>query len=163
VCTATGSAEVIVPARGCASVGAETVLGRFHDVAYAHRFGAPGHDLVVATLHDASGTRIADAFHFSLGLTSRRESDVGLTADAERRADGSVALVVRSEQFAQFVTVDASDAVTDDNYFHVAPGDARLVTFPAASAERLSEIVVLPLNAHEGVRVSVPSAIGLRA
>jgi len=163
VCTATGSAEVIVPARGCASVGAETVLGRFHDVAYAHRFGAPGHDLVVATLHDASGARIADAFHFPLGLTSGRGSDVGLTADAERRADGSVALVVRSEQFAQFVAVDASDALPDDNYFHVAPGDARLVTFPAASAERLSEIVVLPLNAHEGVRVSVPSAIGLRA
>jgi len=163
VCTATGTAEVTVPARGCACVGADTVLGRFHDVAYAYRFGAPGHDLVVATLHDATGARIAAAFHFPLGLTSMGGSDVGLTAEAERRADGSVALVVRSERFAQFVAVDAGDAVPDDNYFHVAPGDAHLVTFPVASTKQLSEIVIQPLNAPESIRVSVPSVMSVRA
>jgi len=163
VCTATGSAEMMVPARGSACFGADAMLGRFHDVAYAYRFGAPGHDLVVATLHDATGARIADAFHHPTGLTSTRQDDVGLTADAERRADGSVALVVRSERFAQFVAVDASDAVPDDNYFHVAPRDVRLVTFPAASSARLTEIVVQPLNASDGVRVAVPSRPSVRA
>jgi beta-mannosidase len=163
VCTATGSAEVTVPARGSARVGADSVLGRFHDAAYAYRFGAPGHDLVVATLHDAAGARIAAAFHFPLGLTNTKASDVGFSVDVERRADESVALVVRSEQLAQFVTVDAGDAVPDDNYFHVAPGDTHVVTFPPASTGRLSEIVVQPLNAHEGVRVSVPSVTGVRA
>jgi beta-mannosidase len=163
VCTATGTAAVTVPARGSACIAADVLLGRFYDVAYAYRFGAPGHDLVVATLHDASGARIADAFHFPLGLTSARRDDVGLGTDVERRADGSVALVVRSEQFAQFVALDAGDAVPDDNYFHVAPGDARLVTFPAASSVRLTEIAVQPLNACDGVRVSVPSHPGVRA
>jgi beta-mannosidase len=163
VCTATGSVAVTVPARGTEYVDADALLGRFHDVAYAYRFGAPGHDLVVATLHDAGGVRIADAFHFPVGLTSPRRDDVGLAADTERRADGSVALVVRSERFAQFVAVDAGDVVPDDNYFHVAPGDARLVTFPAASSARLSEIVVQPLNACDGVRVSVPSHPSVRA
>jgi beta-mannosidase len=163
VCTATGSAEVTVPARGTACVSADALLGRFSDVAYAYRFGPPGHDLVVATLHDATGARIADAFHFPLGLTSTRRDDVGLRADVERRPDGSVALVVRSEQLAQFVAVDAGDAVPDDNYFHVAPGDARLVMFPAASSARLTEIVVQPLNTADGLRVSVPSHRGVRA
>jgi len=163
VCIATGSAELTVPARGSACVRADSVLGRFHDVSYAYRFGAPSHDLVVATLHDATGTRIADAFHHPVGLTSARRDDVGLTADAERRADGSVALVVRSERFAQFVALDAGDAVSDDNYFHIAPGDTHGVTFPATSAARLSEIVIQPLNAHEGVRVSVPSVMRVRA
>jgi beta-mannosidase len=118
---------------------------------------------VVVTLHDATGARIADAFHFPIGLTSQRRDDVGLAADVERRADGSVALVVRSEQFAQFVAVDAGDVVPDDNYFHVAPGDARLVTFPAASSARLGEIVVQPLNGCDGARVSVPSRPSVRA
>jgi len=163
VCTATGSAAVTVPARGSACLGADAMLGRFYDVAYAYRFGAPGHDLVVATFHDASGTRLADAFHLPLGLTSGWSDDVGLAADVERRADGSVALVVRSERFAQFVAVDAGDAVPDDNYFHVAPGDARLVTFPATSSTRLAEIVIQPLNAPDGVRVSVPPTSSVRA
>jgi beta-mannosidase len=162
VCTDSGSAAVTVPARGSACLGADAMLGRFYDVAYAYRFGAPGHDLVVATLHDATGVRIADAFHSPLGLTSRRGDDVGLAADVERRTDGSVALVVRSERFAQFVAVDAGDAVPDDNYFHVAPGDARLVTFQAASSARLTEIVVQPLNASDGVRVSVPAVSSAR-
>lgn len=163
VCTAMGSTDVTVPARGSARVGADSVLGRFHDVAYAYRFGAPGHDLVVATLHDAAGARIAAAFHFPLGLTNTKASDVGLGVEVERRADESVALVVRSERFAQFVAVDAGDAVPDDNYFHVAPGDTHIVTFPAASTRRLSEIVVQPLNAHDGVRVAVPSTTRVRA
>ena len=44
-------------------VSADAVLGSFRDVAYAYRFGGAGHDLVVATLLDATGVRIADAFH----------------------------------------------------------------------------------------------------
>ena len=162
-CTATGSTEVTVPARGSRHLSADSVLGRFHDVAYAYRFGAPGHDLVVATLHDAAGARIAAAFHFPLGLSITKASDVGLSVDVERQPDESVALVVRSEQFAQFVAVDAGDAVPDDNYFHVAPGGAHRVTFSAASTRRLTEIIVQPLNAHEGVRVSVPSTTSVRA
>jgi beta-mannosidase len=163
VCTTTGSAEVTVPARGSACVRADSVLARFHDVSYAYRFGPPSHDLVVATLHDATGTRIAGAFHHPIGLTSAGRDDIGLTAEVERRPDGSVVLVVRSEQFAQFVALDAGDAVPDDNYFHVAPGDTHRVMYPAASATRLSEIIVQPLNAHEGVRVAVPSVVSVRA
>jgi beta-mannosidase len=163
VCTATGSSAVTLPARGAACLSADALLGRFHDVAYAYRFGAPGHDLVVATLHDATGDRVAEAIHLPLGLTSGRREDVGLTAEAERRPDGSVVLVVRSEKLAQFVAVDASDAVPDDNYFHVTPGGARVVSLSAASSARLTEVFLQPLNACNGVRVPVPSAASVRA
>ena len=125
-----------VPARGSVSLSADALLGRFHDVAYAYRFGAPGHDLVVATLHDASGVRIADAFHFPLGLPSARRDDG--RADRGRRATrrwvGRASTCERSE-FAQSVAVDGGDAVPDDNYFHVAPGDARVVRV-SSSVER---------------------------
>jgi beta-mannosidase len=155
-CVATGSAEVTVAARGTTASSADAVLGRFHDVSYAYRFGPPGHDLVVATLHDTTGARVADAFHFPVGLSSARVEEVGLTADAERRADGSVALFVRAEQLAQFVAIDAGAALPDDNYFHVAPGDARVVVIPRVSGADVSEIFVQPLNAHSGSRVVVP-------
>jgi beta-mannosidase len=162
-CIASGSAAVTVPGRGASFVVADALLERFYDVAYAYRFGPPGHDLVVATLHDASGARIADAFHFPLGIPSARRDDVGLTVDAERHADGSVAVVVRAERFAQSVAIDAGDAVPDENYFHLAPGDARVVVFPASAGKPLSEVFVQPLNAHRGVRATVPGPKSARA
>jgi beta-mannosidase len=160
---ASGSADVTVAARGTTVLSADAVLGRFHDISYAYRFGPPGHDLVVATLHDTAGARVADAFHFPVGLSSARVEQVGLTADAERRGDGSVALFVRAEQFAQFVAIDAGAAVPDDNYFHVAPGDARVIVIPRVAGADVSEIFVQPLSAHAGARVVVPKPAPVHA
>jgi beta-mannosidase len=154
---------LVVPARGAAFIGVDAVLGRFRDVSYAYRFGAAGHDLVVATFIDATGARIAEAFHFPLGLPSAQRADVGLSATAERRDDGAVTLLVRAERFAQSIAVDGGGAVPDDSYFHVAPGDARLVTFSAAETTDLSEVFVHPLNAQAGLRVAIPRMMSVRA
>jgi beta-mannosidase len=160
-CVASGAANVTVPARGGAFRSADALLAKFHDVSYAYRFGPAGHDLVVVTLHDASGRRIADAFHFPVGMPSRESDDVGLSADAERQPDGSVVVVVRSERFAQSVAIDAGSAIPDDNYFHLAPGDARVVTFPPSTD--FAEVYVQPLNSRSGVRAVVPRAVTVHA
>ena len=160
---ASASTNVAVPARSAAVVSADGVLGRFHDVAYAYRFGPPGHDLVVAALHAPTGERIADAFHFPLGLPSGRQHSIALSAEAERRVDGSVAVTVRAEEFAQYVEIDAGRAVPDDNYFHIAPGGVRTVIFAPNAAKSLSEGFLQPLNAHTSVRFTVPQGAEARA
>ena len=163
-CVASGAAAISAPARGATFVNAEAVLGRFQDVSYAYRFGAPSHDLVAATLHDANGERLGDAFHFPLGLPSARHDTVGLSAEAERRRDGTIAVTVRSERFAQSIEVDAGAAVVpDDNYFHVAPGADRVVVLRSPAGRVPAEGFLQALNAHESVRFAVPNALGASA
>jgi beta-mannosidase len=160
---ASATTNVAVPARSATTVSADGVLGRFHDVAYSYRFGPPGHDLVVASLHTPSGEPLAEAFHFPLGLPSGRQHSIGLTADAERRFDGSVALTIRADGFAQYVEIDAGRSIPDDNYFHIAPGSERTITFAPDAARALSEGFLQPLNAHTSVRFTVPQAAEARA
>jgi beta-mannosidase len=158
-----GTAAVTVPSRGACCVSADAVLGSFRDVAYAYRFGAAGHDLVVATFVDANRVRIADAFHFPVGYPSATRDTIAMDINAERRADGSVRVTVRAEEFAQAVAIDGGPALPDDNYFHVAPGDERTVLVPARAAADLSELFVQPLNARSGVQVSVPRSEAVTA
>jgi beta-mannosidase len=160
---ASATTTVSVAPRSAALVSADRVLGRFHDLGYFYRFGPPGHDLVIAALHAPSGDRLADAFHFPLGLPSVRQHSVALTADAERHTDGSVAVTVRSEEFAQYVEIDAGRSLPDDNYFHIAPGEERTIVFPPDTARLLSEGFLQPLNAHTAVRFTVPQIAEARA
>ena len=160
---ASATTDVAVTPRSATIVSADGVLGRFHDVAYAYRFGPPGHDLVIAALHAPSGERIGEAFHFPLGIPSARQHSIALTADAERRLDGSVALTIRSDEFAQYVEIDAGRFVPDDNYFHIAPGGERTVIFPPNVARTLAEGFLQPLNADTSVRFTVPQAAEARA
>jgi beta-mannosidase len=160
---ASAAASVAVPPRSATIVSADSVLDRFHDVAYAYRFGPPGHDIVIAALYTTTGERIAEAFHFPLGLPSTRQHSIALTADAERRLGGSVVLTIRAEEFAQYVEVDAGRALPDDNYFHIAPGGERSITLAPNAARSLTELFLQPLNAHTSVRVTIPAAAEARA
>jgi beta-mannosidase len=156
---ASGSVPLTVPGRGAAFISADAVLGTFHDVAYAYRFGAAGHDLVVATFADERGARVGEAFHFPLGLANARRDSIGVDVVAERRGDGAVLLTVRAEQFAQFVAIDAGRGLPDDNHFHVAPGDEKVVRLSPRAARDLTEVFVQPLNTHSGVRVAIPATV----
>jgi beta-mannosidase len=162
-CVASGTVPLMVPARGACVSSADAVLGSFRDVAYAYRFGAAGHDLVVATLVNAHGVRIADAFHFPVGYPSGTRELPAMDAKAERRADGAVVVTLRADEFAQSVALDAGSAVPDDNYFHIAPGEERAIMLPAAATTELSELFVQPLNARAAVRVPVPGIAAVTA
>ena len=70
---------------------------------------------------------------------------------------------MRAERFAQSIAVDGGAAVPDDSYFHLAPGEARLVTFSSAETADLSEVFVHPLNAQAGLRVAIPRMMSVRA
>ena len=61
---ATRQAAVTIATACQQRLNAEELLGRFHDISYAYRFGPPQHDVVVATWFDADHNILGEAFHF---------------------------------------------------------------------------------------------------
>ena len=62
-----GESAVTVAPRSAWSGDAETIIGRWIDVAYTYRFGPPAHDLVTAELRDESGELLGAARRYPLG------------------------------------------------------------------------------------------------
>ena len=61
-----GHVEIVVPPRSSWSGDAETIIGRWVDVAYTYRFGPPAHDLVTAELR-GNGDVLGSARRYPLG------------------------------------------------------------------------------------------------
>lgn len=101
----------------------------FVDLSHAFRFGPAEIALVVATLLDAEGRMLGEAFHFPEGLPSTQVGDIGLRATIEASAGGddSVWLTVATRDFAQSVQIDMPGFVAADNHFHLPPGGGRRV------------------------------------
>ena len=117
---------VAVEARSTTRVAVAAHLTEFVDVTYSYRFGAPPADVIVATLLDAHGTRVSEAFHLPAGPLIERQ-DVGLIAAGESRPDGILELRVRCTRFSRSVSIEVDGATPEDNYFHLAPGAERRI------------------------------------
>jgi beta-mannosidase len=130
-------------------VDAEAVLGHFADITYAHRFGPPGHDLVVVRLVDArDGEVLAQTTHEPLGPTARTlpVAELGLRArvlepdasslddrpDERERVGVRVRVHCRSGRVAHDVRLRVPGFVADDEAFTLAPGETRVVTLRPA-------------------------------
>jgi len=104
------------------AVPAAALMGRWRDLANAWQFGPPTFAVLGATLDDAeTGTRLSDATLFPAGPTLPRR-DPGL---AVRWQEGSVEITARD--FAQFVQIDDDSSIPAENYFHLWPGERRVV------------------------------------
>jgi beta-mannosidase len=159
--TATASSRVTVPARGAAAFGLDAILGRFHDVAYAHKFGPPGHDVAVATLFDETGDRLAVACHFIGGLPTARTDDPILAGGASSIDERTIELTLRATRFAAFIALDCGDFLPEDNYFHMVAGEERRVRARCAVPGKRPEVFAQPLNGFEAVRIAyVATAAG---
>jgi beta-mannosidase len=127
-----GSAQVpvTVPARGALTLQADALLGYFSDSTNAYRFGPPKYDVVSARLlRAATGEVLSEDFQFPAGMDLRAQRDVKLEAHAERRADGRIEVILRSDAFLQSVAI-ACDAYTpNDNYFHMVPNQEKRIAF----------------------------------
>ena len=155
----TGSARrsLEVAGRAALEVPAVALFEGFMDLNHAYRFGAPQADLVVATLHDATGRPRAQGFHFPLGMPSARELALGLTAEATRRDDLDLDLVVRTRRFAQAIKVDVEGFRPADDYFHLAPGAERTVRLRRVATDSARPVrgTVHPLNAESATKIIV--------
>lgn len=154
----TGSAKhaVTIPAREGVSLNALSIFDGFLDLSYAYRFGPPSCDLVVATLRSSDHV-VAQAFHFPEGLPNRRELDVGLTATAKARGEGTFELTVKTRRFAQSVVALADGFEADDAWFHLPPGGERSLLLRSTGAKAASAIrgTVTALNSEAGGKISV--------
>jgi beta-mannosidase len=150
------STKVTVPPRSTETLHGDALLDQFVDPTYAYRFGPPGHDLVVAALHDAeTEEHLSDAFLFPLGLPNTNDRDPGMDAEATLRTDGAYDLRMTTRTFAQSVAIDAPGFRADDNYIHIAPGSARTTVLRPLTGAPTLDGTVTPLNAPKSYRITL--------
>jgi beta-mannosidase len=122
---------VRIPGASSTSIHADAMFGAFLDLTCAYRFGAPGHDVVAATLRDpATATLLGSCYYFPGTLPATCSTDLGLTARIEPMG-GEYSLVLETERFAHAVSIELDDFLPADNYFSVEPGESRRVALTA--------------------------------
>ena len=106
--------------------------------------------MTVASLKDAvTGELIAEAFHFPRGRAAAMHPAT-LTATTEQK-DGRWFLTVTTDRFAQSISISADGFRPADDWFHLAPAEARTIELIAdenAPAEPHGEIRSLGSRQH---------------
>ena len=143
--------DLVLQPRRTIALPATTLWGGFFDTTYAYQFGEPSHDVTVARLLDADGAYLAEAFHFPLGRGHARH-DLGLTATLIGDEAGW-SLEVATRRLAQSVRISGDDqrpggswpegSQPDDNWFHLAPGAARVIALGRAARRPSGTITAL--------------------
>ena len=146
------TSDLVLEPRRTIGLPATTLWGGFFDTTYAYRFGEPSHDVTVARLLDADGVRLAAAFHFPLGRGHQRH-ELGLSATLVE-GDGGWSLSVATRRLAQSVRIAGDDLRSgklrpDDNWFHLAPGAARVIRL--GHAARRPSGTLAALNGRERI------------
>lgn len=153
VAEALGSTILTLEPRASQAIAATTLMGRWRDLANAWQFGLSSFDVLGATLDDTeTGARLSDSVVFPSGPALAR-THPGLTVSLDPAAS---TIAVSSQNFAQFVQIDDDNHVPAANYFHLWPGETRIVTLQAVPGrEGLPNGTVSALNgyadAHYGI------------
>lgn len=118
-----------------ARLGCAELLGRFFDYTYAYRFGPREHDTVIASLYDADGAQLSQAFYFPERTRPSvfERGDIGLEASAAYR-NGHWWVDLTTRSVARYVHLDAPGLVPRDDWFHLAPGATARIELTAAPA-----------------------------
>jgi beta-mannosidase len=158
--TETAERRLEVPPRGTVTVGAESILGGFRDANYAYRFGPPAHDVVLVRLLDADGIVRAETVHLPQGEARSREASIGLRADVTCDQPERPLLELSSDRLAQWVVIDVPGFLSEDSWFHLAPGRPRILSLTpvrAAPHDGPSRGRIRALNSFEEIPVVVGS------
>lgn len=118
------SAVSVAPYAACTLQG-DTILGTFHDLAHAYRFGPPKHEAVVARLV-VEGVVIHEDVLFPGSHQLRSHASDVLTATAARADDG-VTLTLQTIALLQAVTIDSDGWDAEDDSFPLVPGAPRVL------------------------------------
>lgn len=143
-----GHVIFVLDARATRKFAATMIMGRWRDLANSWQFGPPAFTVLGATLDDSdTGTRLSEAVHFPVGPTLPR-GNPGLTARLEQ-APEAWSLEISTQGFAQFVQIDDDCCVPADNYFHLWPGETRVVALnPLLRRKGPPQGTVSALNAY---------------
>ncbi len=148
--------DIRVDAHSSVEIAATDLFEGFVDLSFAYRFGPPMADVMHARLREA-GRYVAEDFWFPAGLPSVREADVGLAATVKPGASSLERVIeVSTRRFAQSVSIDAVGFDVQDNGFHLAPGQKRVVMLKAGDRHPPSTRGTLSaLNAEATVRLDL--------
>ena len=152
VLIATGKKEMEMFAHSSQNFACLDLFEHFMDLSYAYRFGPLPYDAIIVKLLDKQGLQLAQAFHFSGGLSTHPEGDLGLSASASKLNAKTALLTVRTKRLAQCVHVDIPGFQADDDYFHLAPHTETQITL-RGNGSRLSLGTVHALNSTKTVRI----------
>lgn len=129
-----GSIDLQVQARSAVEVSATSILSRFVDINYAYRFGPLAHDVVVAELSAGESDDIlAQAFYFPAGIDIQpKKLDWNVSVEKEGE---TLYLQLQSKQLATGVHIEDENFRTDDNWFHLAPGQTKRLKLIARTSK----------------------------
>lgn len=151
---------VTIPARGGCTVETATVFGGFRDLSYAHQFGKPAFDAVIATLIGSDGEPISEAVYLPTNHIDV-ESDLGLAGVVRRDDAGDWEVELTTQRLARWVTVEVPGFVPLDGWFHLPPGQARVVKLtPQPGAPATPRPVARAVNLSHSVRLELADTSG---
>lgn len=158
---ADGRCERVLAGHMACTVNSNELLGRFHDISHAYRFGPLAHDVAHAVMRDVrTGLVLGEAFH--LPRRNLPRNDLGLSAEVTQDADG-LWLTVSTRRFAQYVHFSCGTHDAQDDWFHLAPGVSRRVrlvprTGATAQDPALAGGTLSALNALSSVWVKLAAS-----
>jgi beta-mannosidase len=157
------SLAVEVPGRSAMAMNVEQIFGRFVDASYAYRFGPPGHDLIVASLHDApEAAPLSQSFRFPAGRSAAADSisELGLSGEGVLTASGNVEVSMKSRCFAYGVRIAAPGFLPTDAYFGIEPGGQRALELKPFNrvSTRPVQLTVTAANAIGVLNIPVEGA-----
>lgn len=118
-----------LPPRGRQTFASDALLGGFHDVTFAYRFGPAHHDLAIATLFDDQERVVSEAFYFVTPREPGMLRAAQLDVEAQPVDNGCYQVALHSDHFLQSVAFEVKGFLPDDNYFHLVPSRRKLVRF----------------------------------
>ena len=154
VTVARAAKEISIAPHSSITIHAEELLGGFYDTAYAYRFGPPKHDVACGSLKNSAGEIICQQFHFPLKKTFPH-----IQAEIEAAAwwkDDGYQLSILSDRFLHAVQIKCEGFLPDDNYFHLMPGEPKLVKLkPASHASEIPQIFMRAANTREFIKILI--------
>lgn len=125
--------EVSLAPRSTVAIPATDLYEGFFDYTYAYRFGPPAHEVTVARLR-VGGQLIGEAFAFPLGRSAALQP-AQLAAELGTAGNGWI-IQLTTDRFAQSVHLEVPGFAVSDDWFHLVPGEPRLVSLmPLAGTE----------------------------
>ena len=111
--------------RSSETVSGYDLLGRFHDMSYAYRFGPPDHVAVRAQLVGRGGTVLSEALHIRPGVEGW-SGEGRVQAQVDGHGD-DWRLTLKSAGFHRIVHVEDVAFRPSDDGFWLLPGELRVV------------------------------------
>ncbi len=159
---------VTLAPRSTQRIRVDELFGGFRDLTWAYQFGPPVGELVRVRFRSeaqpGSVSIVRDAHHWVAGRPTAMDASIGLTVSGEPiPGSDRFRITIGTERTAFGIHLDGDELRSSDNWFHLAPGDQRVLTvcrprvsnsLETAIGENFPQIVVRALNSRSSTRVT---------